>query len=181
MFGPLQFPEPPLVDGVLSLRVPEERDLPAIERGLGDPEVVRAFGAADLTARRLLELNRRRWIDGEAATFAICDGADSCLGHIFVNLGASRRATVGYWLLPEARGKGLATRALRLVSQWALTNLDLARLWLLTEEWNRPSQYVAERVGFRREGVLRSWTEIDGRRVDYVSFSLLPTDPQRPG
>jgi RimJ/RimL family protein N-acetyltransferase len=179
--GQLEFPEPPLADDVLSLRVPDERDLPAIERGLGDPDVVRAFGATSLTARQILELNHRRWADGEAATFAICDRADSCLGHVFVNLGASRRATVGYWLLPEARGKGLATRALRLVSRWALTHLDLARLGLFTEAWNSPSQRVAERVGFRREGLLRSWGEIDDRRVDYVSFSLLPTDLQRHG
>jgi [ribosomal protein S5]-alanine N-acetyltransferase len=174
--GPLQPPEPPLADDVLGLRAPDEGDLPAIERGLRDFEVVRAFGAPSLTASQLLDLNRRRWADGEAATFAVCDDADSCLGHVFVNLGVSRRATVGYWLLPEARGKGLATRALALVSRWALTNLDLDRLGLLTEVSNSPSQGVAERVGFHREGVLRSWEEIDERRVDYVSFSLLPSD-----
>jgi RimJ/RimL family protein N-acetyltransferase len=181
VFGPIQVPEPPLGDDALRLRVPEQRDLRAIERGLRDPKVVEAFGATNLTARQLLELNRSRWASGEAATFAICDSADSCLGHVFVNLGASRRATVGYWLLPEARGKGLATRALRLVSRWALTDLNVERLGLLTEEWNVPSQRVAERAGFHREGVLRSWGEIDERRVDYVSFSLLPTDLQHPG
>jgi RimJ/RimL family protein N-acetyltransferase len=90
--------------------------------------------------------------------------------------GPSRRATVGYWLLPEVRGRGLATRAVRLISQWALINLEVARLGLLTEEANVRSQRVAELAGFHREGVLRSWTEINGRRVDYVSYSLLPAD-----
>ena len=54
--------------------------------------------------------------------------------------------------------------------------LALARLALLTEPANRQSQRVAERNGFQSEGVLRSYTEIDERRVDNVSFSLLPSD-----
>jgi RimJ/RimL family protein N-acetyltransferase len=169
----LPTPDPPLGDGVVMLRPPDRRDFPAIERGLGDPAVIRAFGRPTLAAEQLLELNRSRWAKGEAATFAICDSRDQCLGHVFVNLGPSRRASVGYWLLPEARGKGLATRAVRLISRWALRELGLPRLGLFTEPPNVQSQHVAERAGFQREGVLRSWTEIDGRRRDYVSFSLL--------
>ena len=75
-----------------------------------------------------------------------------------MNLADRRRGSIGYWLLPEARGKGLA------------------RLALLTEPDNVRSRRVAERCGFRLEGVLRSVAEIDGRRVDYCSFSLLPGD-----
>ena len=158
------------------LRPPEERDLPLIERGLRDPDVIRAFGRSTLDAAHMLEEMSDRWTRGEAATLAICDTTDRCVGHVFVNLGPSHRATVGYWLLLEVRGKGLATRAVRLVSRWALRELVLPRLGLLTEPWNVDSQRVAERAGFRREGVLRAWAEVDGRRVDYVSYSLLPDD-----
>jgi hypothetical protein len=66
----------------------------------------------------------------------------------------------------------LATRAVEIVSRWAIRDLALARLALLTEPSNRQSPPVAEATGFQEEGVLRSYTEIDGRRVDYVSFSL---------
>jgi ribosomal-protein-alanine N-acetyltransferase len=132
-----------------------------------------------MSGEQLLELNRSRWERGEAATFAICDATGSCVGHIFVNLIGVRRGSVGYWLLPEARGKGLASRALKLVSRWALRDLALMRLALLTEPSNRQSQRVAEANGFQEEGVLRSYTEIDGRRIDYVSYSLLPTDLER--
>lgn len=172
----LAVPDPPLSDGAVRLRPPEERDLSAIARGIRDPDVVRSFGRPKLSAEELLELNRRRWAEDEAATFAICDAGDLCVGHVFVNLAGRARGSVGYWLLPEARGRGLATRAVRLVSRWALRELELARLALLTEPSNRHSQRVAERSGFHREGVLRSFAEIDGRRVDYVSFSLLPRD-----
>jgi RimJ/RimL family protein N-acetyltransferase len=158
------------------LRPPDERDLSAIERGLRDPGVIHGFGSSTLAAKEVLELNRRRWAHGDAATFAICDTADRCIGHVFVNLTTSGRAGIGYWLLPEARGKGLATRAVRLASRWALSDLELPRLGLFAEPSNVHSQRVAERAGFHREGVLRSWAEIDGRRVDYVAFSLLPDD-----
>lgn len=143
--------------------------------------MIRAFGRPTMSAELLLELNRSRWERGEAATFAICDATGDCVGHVFVNLSDMRRGSVGYWLLPEARGKGLASRAVELVSRWALRDLALARLALLTEPSNQQSQRVAERNGFRREGVLRSYTEIDGHRVDYISFSLLPSDLKRDG
>jgi len=132
-----------------------------------------------MSGEQLLELNRSRWERGEAATFAICDATGSCVGHVFVNLTGVRRGSVGYWLLPEARGKGLASRALKLVSRWALRDLALMRLALLTEPSNRQSRRVAEASGFLEEGVLRSYTEIDGRRIDYVSYSLLPSDLER--
>jgi ribosomal-protein-alanine N-acetyltransferase len=176
---PQPVPEPSLADGVVFLRPPDERDLAAIERGINDRDVIRGFGRPTLSAEQLLELNRRRWDDGSGTTFSICDASDECVGHVFVNLSEPRRGSVGYWLLPEARGKGLASRAGRLVSRWALHELGLARLALLTEPSNRASQRVAERSGFQREGVLRSYAEIDGRRVDYVIFSLLPSDLER--
>jgi ribosomal-protein-alanine N-acetyltransferase len=138
--------------------------------------VILAFGQPTLAAEEMLALNRRRWAQDEAATFAICDASDRCLGHVFVNLTSMERATIGFWLLPEARGKGLATRAVRHVSRWALRELALVRLGLLTEPSNELSQRVAERSGFQREGVCRSYAEIDGRRVDYALFSLVPAD-----
>jgi RimJ/RimL family protein N-acetyltransferase len=124
----------------------------------------------------VLDLNRARWREGKAATFAICAADDGCVGHVFVNLSSGGRGSIGYWLLPEARGRGFATRAVRLVARWALRELGLARLQLLAEPSNEASQRVAERSGFTREGVLRSYTELDGRRLDYVMFSLLPGD-----
>ena len=50
-------------------------------------------------------------------------------------------------------------------------------VYLLPETFrNVASMRVAERAGFQREGVLRSWVDVNGDRVDHVSFSLLPTD-----
>src|SRR5262245_36690629 len=161
----LPVPETPLTDGVVTLRLPDERDLPAIEQGIADQDVVRYIGPSE-SAPWLLELNRTRWSEGTGATFSICDRAGHCVGHIWVNLTGSRRGEVGYWLLPEARGNGFATRSVLLISRWALRELQLARLSLHTEPSNLPSQRVAERSGFTKEGVLRSYQEMAGNRVD---------------
>jgi [ribosomal protein S5]-alanine N-acetyltransferase len=75
-----------------------------------------------------------------------------------------------------ARGRGLATTALRLVSRWAVRELGIARVHLTAHVDNPASQRVAERAGFRREGVLRAWEEIRGERVDLVMFSLVGSD-----
>lgn len=173
----LQVPDQPLSDGVVTLRQPREDDLRAIGRGIADPDVVRWIGPSD-SAREVLELNRSRWAAGTGATFSICDQKDACLGHVWVNLDLadSNRGSVGYWLLPEARGKGFATRSVQLISRWALGDLGLARLSLTTEPSNEKSLRVAQRSGFVREGVLRSYAGIGGRRVDCVVFSLLPAD-----
>ena len=171
-------PDPPLSDGVVALRLPSEQDLPSIEQRIADPDIVRWMGPSDHSARELLALNSARWSRGTRATFSVCDPNGACLGHVWaeVDLPHAHRGSVGYWLLPEARGKGFATRSVQLVSQWALGELGMARLSVETQPSNDRSQRVAERSGFVKEGVLRSYTEIDGGRVDCVVFSLVPAD-----
>ncbi len=126
----------------------------------------------------ILDRAASRWEQSEAAEFAIVDAGD-CVGSIWLNLGPSDRAGVGYWLLPRARGRGLVTRALLLVSRWAFDELGVKRISLLTDPRNASSLRAAERAGFHREGVLRSWADVNGERVDHVSFSLLPSDLSR--
>jgi [ribosomal protein S5]-alanine N-acetyltransferase len=171
----LRVPSPPLSDGVVTLRPPDERDLAAIDLGIHDPEVVRWFGTPDSSAMDVLALNRERWADG-SPTFCICENDDICVGHVWVNVHASdaTMGSVGYWLLPPARGHGLATRAVRLITEWAVADLGITHLRLLTEPANGRSQRVAERSGFRRIGILAGHGEIDGRSIDHVLFELRP-------
>ena len=119
-----------------------------------------------------------RWTRGTRATFSVSDANDACLGHVWVEVDPvdGHRGSLGYWLLPEARGKGFATRSVRLVSRWAFEELGMARLSLNTEPSNDRSQRVAERSGFVKEGVLRSYEDIGGRRIDCVVFSLVRAD-----
>ena len=86
------------------------------------------------------------------------------------------RAGIGYWLAPEARGRGVATRSVRLVAPWAFEELRVARLELTCGPDNVASQRVAQRCGFMREGLLRSHMPFKGGRRDTVLFSLLTHD-----
>ena len=144
---------------------------------ISDPEVVRWFGPPTTSARDLLELNRSRRLNGSGPTFAICADDDRCVGHVWVNFSDDGLGAVGYWLLPEARRQGFATRAVRLICDWAFRDLAVPGLRLLTEPDNLASQRVAERTGFRRTGSLPSNAEKDGRPVDHMVFSLL-SDPR---
>ena len=164
---------PRLSDGVVTLRLPDEGDLAAIELGIHDPDVVRWIGPSEAGAVDVLELNRKRWAEG-SPTFSICEMDGLCVGHIWINVRADDRrvGSVGYWLLPIARGRGLATRAVRLISAWAVATLGIKRLLLTTEPANSPSQRVAMRSGFRQVDVLRNHGEINGRPIDRVVFEL---------
>jgi RimJ/RimL family protein N-acetyltransferase len=85
-------------------------------------------------------------------------------------------AEIGYVVAPFARGRGLAPRAIELVSRWGLDELGLARIEAVIDVDNEASRKVAERVGYRREGVRRSSYFKDGLRADMAIFSLLPGD-----
>src|SRR6476619_3999237 len=63
-------------------------------------------------------------------------------------------AAVGYWLRPDARGRGAATIALQLIARWAFNEVGVQRLELTTAPENVASQRVAEGAGFTREGIL---------------------------
>jgi RimJ/RimL family protein N-acetyltransferase len=63
------------------------------------------------------------------------------------------------------------------VADWVFSK-GVERLFLLVHPENGPSNRVAERCGFIREGVLRAYEPIKGRRPDLVSWSLLPQDPR---
>lgn len=98
-------------------------------------------------------------------------------GSIDMGVNAMRTGHIGYWVAREARGRGVCTAALARLCRFAFEELGLERLELMTDPENEASQRVAEKVGFRREGVLRSQLlHRDGRRRDSVMFSLLPDE-----
>lgn len=80
---------------------------------------------------------------------------------------------IGYFVLPHARGRGVATTVARLLAEHAFS-LGIERVAAYVNVGNTPSERVLERAGFTREGVVRSLPVPDGRRVDKTLFSLLP-------
>ncbi len=62
------------------------------------------------------------------------------------------RAEIGYWVKREARGRGVATRAVRLVTEWGLGQVGLSRIQLQADVRNLASQRVAHKAGYRWQG-----------------------------
>ncbi len=172
-------PDPPLADDAVLLRLPRDADAAAIAAACTDPEIARwvpvptPYTIDD--AREFLEIVDAGWANGASATFAIEDRASAQLaGMIGLDRGVvSGRASVGYWLAPGARGRGLATRAVRLVAAWAFEDPLLERLELTTLVGNHASGHVALRAGFEREGILRRYLPFRERMVDAVMYAML--------
>ena len=84
---------------------------------------------------------------------------------------------LGAWLCPEASGRGLITLAAQRLIDWAVHTRGVARVeWRAAVE-NRRSIAVAERLGMRREGVLRAALPMNGRRHDVEVWALVAATP----
>ena len=163
------------------LRPLRDSDTPALLEACQDPDVPRwtsvpsPYRRAD--AEAFIAQQDLQRATGQGVTFAIADpDDDGLLGTIGVHPRGEGRAEVGYWLAPWARGRGAMTSAVRLAAAWAFEALAVARVELMAHPENAASQRVAERAGFTREGVLRSYRERKGVREDYVVFSLVRGD-----
>ena len=103
------------------------------------------------------------------------------VGSIALRVTADDTASIGYWCAPQARGRGIMTRALRRVCRYALDDLAIDRIEMTAYRDNIASHRVAEKTGFQREGVMRSkFAHPDGHRIDAVMFSLLPGELTEP-
>jgi len=167
---------------VISLAPFDESHLEALEPIVHDADTVRFTRVPDPAppgyARTLLEVAEAGRDDGKREAFAILgDDGD------FLGLAVAPRIDrdgltmeLGYMVTPSARGRGVATEALRQLTEWAFGK-GMLRVELLISTGNEGSKKVAERCGYVREGVLRNTYLKPGRREDTEIWSRLPDDP----
>jgi RimJ/RimL family protein N-acetyltransferase len=165
-----------LRDGELVLREWTEDDVPALVAGCNDPEIAYWI---PMIPHPYTDADALAFLSGEVLPDQLklaveVDGA--VVGGIGMSLNShDYKGTIGYWVAAAARGRGICTRAVRLLARHGLEDLELQRIDLVTDPDNLSSQRVAEKVGFQREGLLRAHLRHpDGRVRDSVMFSLLP-------
>ena len=156
---PLALPQPPLGDGVITLRPWQAQDAPALVAAWADPAVARWSAPP---ARRSL-VDAKRWI---AATPSLrsrrlaLDLVVSSIGprpEVLGEVGLSsfddddRSARIGYWIVSGQRGRGLATRAVRLLTASALNRYGLNTVIATVDPGNRASQVVLRRAGYEHD------------------------------
>lgn len=166
------------------------RHLEEVGAILADPQVLRFTRIPVPTppgfARTFHDLYAQGRRDGTRAAFAIVDEDDGGVLGIAVAPRidrSARTAELGYVVAPEARGRGVATQALLLLTDWGFDELDALRLELLIGVDNDASKRVAAHCGYVHEGVLRSTHLKQDIRMDTEIWSRLPTDaaPTRAG
>ncbi len=116
--------------------------------------------------------------DGSMYDFAIVSGDGRYLGGCGLNQISrfNAVANLGYWVRASAMGRGVAVKAVKLLSDWALRNTDLNRLEIVAAVKNVRSQRVAEKAGAQRDGVLRKRLMLHGHTTDAVLYSLVRPD-----
>jgi RimJ/RimL family protein N-acetyltransferase len=182
---------PRLTDGRLLVRPFEPDDAPAVAAACDDPELAHwihglpaPYELAD--AERFIADARHRLLLDERARLAVTAAATGeVLGSVSLDRHADREAAeIGYWVKREARRRGVALGAARLIVDWAFAELGVERLELLTYPGNEASQALAGRLGFTRECLLRGYLAPEtaksrgGRVVPSQDGSLPPRDDQ---
>lgn len=179
--------QPLLRDDRVLLRAPGPADVDACTQAGQDPENARWLTSLPQPYRRehaaefLLTAVPAGWLADSSWTWAV---ADPQTGELLGMTGLhdvrrdEGRAEVGYWVAPWARGRGVATAALRLATRWALGPAGLARVEWLAVVGNEASWAVARHAGFRFEGTLRGrlLRRHDQTRHDAWVGGLLATD-----
>jgi ribosomal-protein-serine acetyltransferase len=123
--------------------------------------------------------SRKRWDQGREYSFAIVNPLnDQFLGGVGLNQisHTHRMANLGYWVRSSCTGRGVATAATGLITQFGFAVLRLQRLEILIEVSNMASLRVAEKAGAQREGILRKRLFIHGSAVDAYVYSLIAPD-----
>ncbi len=128
-------------------------------------------------AARFIRESQVSWKSGQAYDFALAlrQVPDRHVGNVslwFVSK-AYRIGEIGYWIRTDATGSGLATEAAARLLPVAFEELNMHRVILRIAVGNRPSERVAQKLGFVREGLLREEIKVKGSWLDHSVWGLL--------
>jgi RimJ/RimL family protein N-acetyltransferase len=164
------------------LRAPGHDDVPKLATAFADPVLGGEAGLPPFSEGELhavLDEQLPQWrASGQLVPYAILDGESGELmgGVTLRQLDATRHTIeIGYWLFAPARGRGVATGAVRALLDWLFAN-GIYRVEAVVRIGNTASERVLERCGFVREGIKRRSLLYDGDRVDATLYSRLRAD-----
>ena len=179
----MDIPHVELAVAGLRLRAPLPGDADDALEMMRDPQVViwnPAPNIVDVASAQAWLARNADWTPGDHATFSVLDPDRRYVGVVSLHHVDRYQATgdIGYRVAPWARGRGVATAAVRAVTDWAFADLSLVRIQIFHGVGNPGSCRVAEKAGYALEGVLRSATLYgDGRRHDDHLHARLAGDP----
>jgi ribosomal-protein-alanine N-acetyltransferase len=176
-------PFPELSTARFRLRRIVPADIGTVFRGLSDPAVIAHYGVSYET----LEATQRQmdWFEeihaaGTGIWWGISDPTSDAplIGACGLNdiHAEHRRGELGYWLLPEHWGRGIATECVGAVLEHAYGPMDLHRVAAEVDVENHASRRLLDRLGFRFEGIRRDYERKHGSFIDLMIYARLATD-----
>ena len=173
-------PEPAPTDGEVVLRRWTMADLGCVRSASEEGRIPEYTSVPE----RFTAESGRAWVrrqqdrarSGQGWSLAIGDAATGeALGCVVLTLRPQAGvAGIGYWIVPQARNSGYATRAVALLSDWGLQEQGLHRIEAWVEQGNDASVRVLSKSGFEHEGRLPSFLRFPTRRADALVFSRTP-------
>ncbi|MEU8000785.1 GNAT family N-acetyltransferase [Catellatospora sp. NPDC049111] len=177
-------PQPLLsAPGDLLMRPWENTDAAAFLRAYQDPAIQRWHTRqprSEDQVREWFDSYRQAWAQETGASWAVTRGGGEVLGRLAIGSLNLDDGVAGcaYWVLPAARGAGVASRALNALSEWVLGEAGFHRLHLDHSTRNEASCRVAVKAGFALEGTKRSdAVHADGRHDMHLHARIRGDEP----
>ena len=170
-------PEPVLDHGTVRLRRWQATDLPCVQAASDEGVIPQSTTVphpfTEHAGRQWIEQQHLRRTTGQGWSLAVTELPHGpAVGCTVLLLRPQKGvAGLGFWLVPDARGRGVASRAVALLSEWGLDELGLARVEAWVEPDNVASVGVLSRCGFDLEGRLRSFLSFPTGRSDALVLS----------
>jgi RimJ/RimL family protein N-acetyltransferase len=162
----------------VNLRIMEKEDLPLYVKWLNDPAFFGEYNPLEQTTKAEMEKSYDT-APSERKRFFIekKDGAKIGLVGVFP---VGDLWEIGFSLIPSERGKGYGTEAVTIFVDYLFLSRDLVRVQASTDLRNTTSQKVLEKVGFKKEGIIRKAMFIHGEWRDLLLYSILREEWKQP-
>ncbi|HVP27234.1 MAG TPA: GNAT family protein [Candidatus Bathyarchaeia archaeon] len=172
-----------MLEGInVNLRVMEKEDLPLFVEWLNDPEVFGEYNPLRQVSKTEVEK------DFEKGTIEIMDfivekkdgSKIGLICHFTLVHPAGKILEIGYSLVPNERGKGYGTEAVKIMVDYLFLSKDVTRVQACTDTRNLASQKVLEKAGFKKEGTMRQYLFMRGQQRDACLYSILRKEWKEP-
>ena len=165
----------------MNLRVVEKEDLPLIAEWFNKPEVFGEYNPLHQMSRTEMEKMFENPHDEKLFIAEKKDGSKiGFITHFHVLHVAGKQLEIGYSLVPNERGKGYCTEAVKIMLDYLFLSRDAARIQACTDTRNFASQKVLEKAGFKKEGTMRKYLFIRGELRDSYLYSILRDEWKEP-
>lgn len=163
----------------MNLRIMEKEDLPLFAEWINNPEVHGEYNPLIQVSRTVIE-KKLESSTSEKGKFIIERKDGAKIGFLRCSLTSEKLVEIGFVMIPSERDKGYCTEAISILVDYLFLSKDIVRVQACTDVRNVASQKVLEKVGFRKEGIIRKSLFTRGKWRDLLLYSILREEWKEP-